>query len=425
MKISGIEPSARPLSSARSLSPGKESEIRDAIRSSTILIVDDHKLIRDMISVILSKAGFTNLYYAEDGLLALDRADRINPDMVILDQNMPNMSGIEVCRKLRADPRWRDLTVLFQTASSTEDERVRAFEVGATDLVSKPINPRELGARVRLHLANRTMIRRLSEYQARTSEELNAAHFMQEGLLPDDKTIEAAARRHGLIIGSHYSACSELGGDIWNLRSLDDERLAFYLADFSGHGVGAALNTFRLQTYMDRTDLDLADPSACLFDVNNYLSEVLPAGQFATMIYGILDRCENRLTYASAGAPPPVICRGMGNTGPEWALLESAGLPVGMKNGTGYELREAAFAPGAFLLLYSDALIETPSPADPIFTEDLLGEFVASKSRIAPGAELLQAVNTHLFETNDQLLSDDLTMVFIGSPEPVRLETGE
>lgn len=115
-------------------------------------------------------------------------------------------------------------------------------------MVSKPVVPVELMARVRIHLEKRLLIHDLRTYRERVAQELASARAMQQALLPQTAHIEALADRHRVRIGSHFEASSELGGDIWDIVTLNDHRFGVYMADFSGHGVTAALNTFRLHT---------------------------------------------------------------------------------------------------------------------------------------------------------------------------------
>lgn len=398
------------------------SAVDHSIFGASILIVDDRKLMRELIGGFLKKSGFTNLTFAEDGVVALKALERTKPELVILDLYMPNMDGYEVCSRLRGDTRWKDIPVLFQTAADSDEERARVFEVGATDLVAKPINPPELIARVRLHLENRMLIRQLSQYRVRMDAELGAAHSMQEALLPDAAGVANLASCYGLEIGSHYAACSELGGDLWSIRGLDDTRLVFYLTDFSGHGVGAALNTFRLHTFMERRELDLGDPGACLTELNGFMSRVLPPGQFATMIFGVIDIAKNVLRYAAAASPRPIIGHAATNEKAEYC--RSDGFPIGANSGASYDTREVPFAPGSYLLLYSDALIETPSPSSPLLTEAALGEFVERCANGPGDRNPVGPLVSHLARSTRPPLPDDLTIVYIGRPESERGTAG-
>jgi len=106
--------------------------------------------------------------------------------------------------------------------------------------------------------------------------------------------------------------------------------------------------------------------------VNSRLKGLLPAGQFATMLYAIIDTQAHTLTYASAGALSPV-CGPMCGIDGEEKTLDSAGIFLGISPVATYETRTVSLLPGGFVFLYSDALIESPTPAgQPLGEEGVL-----------------------------------------------------
>ncbi len=113
-----------------------------------ILVVDDEKDIVELLRYNLSQAGF-EVREASDGRSALEAAKSRNPDLIILDVMLPDLSGTEVCRILRKDERTRTTPILMLTVKSEEAEKVAAFELGADDYVTKPFSPREVVLRVR------------------------------------------------------------------------------------------------------------------------------------------------------------------------------------------------------------------------------------------------------------------------------------
>ena len=114
-------------------------------QTATILIADDDPHIREMLGIALNRAGYDTLT-ASQGVAALDLALNTPPDLIVLDIGLPEMDGLEVCRRLRASS---DLPVLFLTARDDELDRVLGLEMGADDYVTKPFSPRELVARVK------------------------------------------------------------------------------------------------------------------------------------------------------------------------------------------------------------------------------------------------------------------------------------
>lgn len=113
--------------------------------SAKILIVDDDPQIRQVLRIALEREGH-ELITASDGAAALTLAQSARPDLIVLDIGLPEMDGLEVCRRLRKSS---EVPILFLTARDEEVDRVVGFELGADDYVTKPFSPRELAARVK------------------------------------------------------------------------------------------------------------------------------------------------------------------------------------------------------------------------------------------------------------------------------------
>ncbi len=112
--------------------------------SRRILIADDDPHIRDVLNFALTKAGMQTIA-ATNGTEALELAEAQQPDLIVLDINMPRMDGLDVCRKLRAESR---TPILFLSSRDEEIDRIVGLEVGADDYVVKPFSPREVVARI-------------------------------------------------------------------------------------------------------------------------------------------------------------------------------------------------------------------------------------------------------------------------------------
>ena len=343
------------------------------IRNARILVVDDNRVNRHLLVAVLQRGGFPHVEMAEDGIDALAKIEANVPDLILLDLMMPKLDGFEVCRRLRTDPNRRDLPILVQSSLSGSEDRTRAFSVGATDFVSKPINATELLSRVRIHLENQALLRDLQGYRRRRQGELALARSMQERLLPAPSRLRETESDLGLSLSAHFEPSSELGGDFWDLRRDGRGRLIVWLVDFSGHGVGAALNTFRLHAILRQMDLNDFDPADHLREVNERVCPLLRSGQFATMLVGVVDPVENTFHYASAGAPAPMVWQA-GDAAPEFG--DSSGLPVGILASARYQNRDLALPVGGRLFLYSDGASELWTADDTVLGEDGLLDLV-------------------------------------------------
>ncbi|WP_291151756.1 response regulator transcription factor [Ensifer sp. SSB1] len=122
-------------------------------RRDIVLLVDDSPEALGFLTEALERSGFSALI-ATSGNAALSIAERITPDVILLDAVMPGMDGFETCRRLKANAAVGQTPVLFMTGLTETEHVVRALEAGGVDYLTKPINIDELRARIRVHLSN-------------------------------------------------------------------------------------------------------------------------------------------------------------------------------------------------------------------------------------------------------------------------------
>lgn len=142
----------------------------------TALIVDDTPLMLDLLAKHLGRANY-HIISAKDGKTAIQLAEDAQPDIILLDIMMPDMNGFEVCKQLKDNEATKDIPVIFTTALSDIDDKVRGFEVGAVDYVTKPFNGREVLARVATHLTIRNLQKKL---QAEVAERRKAEEALRQ-----------------------------------------------------------------------------------------------------------------------------------------------------------------------------------------------------------------------------------------------------
>ncbi len=116
--------------------------------SATVLVVDDEKDLVELVRYHLEKDGLS-CFEAQDGETALQIARERIPDLIVLDLMLPGVDGLEVCRKLRKDPKTSAIAIIMLTAKAEEVDRIVGLEMGADDYMVKPFSPRELVARVK------------------------------------------------------------------------------------------------------------------------------------------------------------------------------------------------------------------------------------------------------------------------------------
>lgn len=143
----------------------------------SILVIDDEPDNFDVIDALLDSQGY-HLSYASDGQQALTLLESFQPDVILLDVMMPNMSGIEFCQRLKANAQWQHVPVIMVTALTQKEDLFRCLSAGADDFISKPVNGLELRARVR------SMLRIKQQYDA-LQETLNLREDLSKMVIHD------------------------------------------------------------------------------------------------------------------------------------------------------------------------------------------------------------------------------------------------
>lgn len=197
----------------------------------TILAVDDTPASLKLLTEILRDEGY-EVRPAISGELALHSAVTNPPELILLDIRMPAMDGFEVCRQLKSHPRTRDLPVIFVSAVLDTDEKVRGFELGAVDFVTKPYQRDELLARVRTHLEVDRLRNHLEELvEERTRELRDSEKKLRASLLDFVTAIAATIELRDAYTAGHQRRVANLAVAIAKQLQLPEQRIeGIYLA---------------------------------------------------------------------------------------------------------------------------------------------------------------------------------------------------
>lgn len=390
-------------------------QLHDTAKNHQIMLVDDMKYNRYVLRNLLELAGYTHIIEASSAEEALALLRIHTPDLIISDLMMPIMDGAELCAEIRKIPRLVHVPVIVQTAMMNIEDRVRAFKFGADDIIVQPVHSEELMARLEMHLARADSYMKLEDYRMRIEQEIEQARQMHISLLPQPKLLGEIEAQYRTRITSYFQPSSEIGGDLWGVYPLCDNQLSFYICDFTGHGVGSAINTFRFNTTLPTLNSAMADPEKFTYELNNRLVGFLSTEQFATFFYGLIDVTRGTLTYCSAGAPNPILYQ---YDTQHCSLLDSSGLPLGIIRNREYPAREIAFSKDDAIFLYSDALTETKLPqTDGFLSEDSIMQCIESHMQ-TPLAQrqdnrLIHQFLKQLGILDGAVCADDLTLTLI------------
>ena len=336
--------------------------------SATLLIIDDDEVVRESLAAYLEDSNFKVLQ-ALNGLQGLQIFESEQPDLVICDLRMPQIDGLELIRRIRQTASETPIIVL--SGAGVMSDAVEALRLGAADYLIKPLEDlavlehsvrRALDRaylrvenqryRDKLEAANRELQASLNLLQ----EDQNAGRQVQMNMLPVTPwSIEGLEFSHR-IIPSLY-----LSGDFVDYFRVDERRVAFYLADVSGHGASSAFVTVLLKfmttrlLYESRRNGTLPEfkPSEVLAHINRGLINT-KLGKHVTMLGGVIDLEKNSLTYSIGGHLPLPVLLVEGQA----SYLEGRGLPVGLFDDATYDDRVMELPPSFSLSLFSDGILD-------------------------------------------------------------------
>jgi DNA-binding response OmpR family regulator len=189
-----------------------------------ILLVDDEPLITDSLSYSLQREGY-EVKSARDGLSAIQAIQDFQPDLIVLDLMLPDISGLEVCRRLRATS---TTPVIMLTARGEEIDRVLGLEVGADDYLAKPFSFRELLARIRAILRRVELDRQASQMQAMVLRQLSLDPISRR-VFKGDQELQLSAREFDLLAilmknAGRALSRDELLAQVWGEEWIGDPR---------------------------------------------------------------------------------------------------------------------------------------------------------------------------------------------------------
>lgn len=235
-------------------------------RPAEILVVEDTPASLELLVQLLGGAGYT-VRPAQEGRMALRSAQASPPELILLDVRMPGLDGYEICRRLKDDPRTRDVPVIFLSALRESDDKLHGFAQGAVDYIAKPYQPEEVLARVRTHVELRRLQTRLEERVSERTAQLVEAQA----------SLQASEQR-----------LQELAGFLQNVRETERAGIARELHD----ELGQALTALRIDLGWLRGRCGSLGPAV---------------GERADAAYALVERTIDALRRISEGLRPGML----------------------------------------------------------------------------------------------------------------------
>ena len=362
----------------------------------SILVVDDQPVNVKVLETFLAKEGYRVLT-AFEGPSAREIAVQEHPDLILLDIQMPEENGFDVIRALKSKASTASIPVLFITGVSEIEAKLKGFELGAVDYITKPFEPQEVIARVGLHLKLSIATNSLIASQAEKLKQLTEA---QASLLttPD--------QHPNANFGVHYISLQEAGGDFYEVLPISEDIYGYFIADFSGHDISTSYLTTSVKALLKQNCSPIYHPLESMKMINDVLVEILPTGKYLTASYLLLNRKKKQVTIISAGHPP--VCYAPVDGPPE--LIELQGDVIGIFKDVLFGSKVIHVKKGDRLFLYTDGIIEFPGKKI-LWTEG--AERIIASCNAVKNVPILNAPEAilHHIRQGETPLEDDIVIV--------------
>ncbi|MGG0218189.1 fused response regulator/phosphatase [Bacillus mycoides] len=374
----------------------------------SILIVDDNPVNIFVIEKILKQAGYQDLVSLNSAQelfeyihFGKDSSRHNEIDLILLDIMMPEIDGLEVCRRLQNEEKFKDIPIIFVTALEDANKLAEALDIGAMDYITKPINKVELLARMRVALRLKSELNWHKEQEENLRNELDLATQVQRNLL------SSPLREDHIKIEASYLPSFKLAGDMYYWYKIDENRYGIILLDVMGHGVSASLVCMFISSVLRETIKCLIDPELVIKDLNKYMTLLHNENDnipyYFTAIYLVVNTENRTIEYVNAGHPSGYVLVDEENV----VELNRGSCAVGFFDEIKVEKTVIPFEKNAQILLFTDGVLESIAN-DEFESEEKLRAFTERK-----WGDLEEEIEGFYKEEQKKAQSDDMCLIMI------------
>ncbi|BDA80885.1 hypothetical protein LPTSP3_g38150 [Leptospira kobayashii] len=368
--------------------------------SSKILVVDDNETNVEIITHILLKQNY-EVAVAYDGEYAIELAEALELDLILLDILLPGISGLDVAKKLQSQEKTKNIPILFLSALNETKDIVLGLETGAVDYITKPFQEAEILARIQTHIKIKQLEKERINLLHSIHKDLELARSNQQNLVsfhfPPSKDYK---------IYSSYRPMDLVGGDLITYDLLPSGDLDILFGDVTGHGIAAAMVSLMAIITFKTMNKAFLSPSECLYWIHNTLSPMINT-HFISGIYLRYNAQNKLLSYSMAGHHAMVLIRGN-----ELIKLGTKGFCLMMFPQLMTDNNEIFLQEKDRLFLFSDGMFEVPNAAEEYLGELAFYDMVQNSLELR-GPSFLDSLQDQVLEYSNGAIADDMTMLVI------------
>jgi serine phosphatase RsbU (regulator of sigma subunit) len=332
-----------------------------------ILVIDDSKLNRAVVRNTLTGLSMT-IQECEHGGEGIDLIQKNKYDLILVDTVMPVMDGISFLKDFKQYVGTDFIPVILMTGSDDLNSKIKGLNVGADDFLQKPINQKELVARVFSLLRLKKIHDQLYEKNEIIRKELLAAKKIQQFIIPEDFSYIEYPK-----ISGYYLPMEDIGGDFFDCYNLPNGDTGFLIADVTGHGIPAALIVTMAKMIFSLYAPKFRSTAALLSIVNTEMRKMLLDNQYITGFYSIYEKEKGILRFTNAGHVRPYLFRRRSN---KCIPLDTNGFFMGIIDNTKYEEKAIRIEKGDRLFYFTDGITELKNSNKVDFGEEALSSFI-------------------------------------------------
>jgi len=356
---------------------------------SNILVIDDSKLNRAVIRDTLSGMSMT-IHECENGAEGLDQLASNRFDLILVDTVMPIMDGITFLKEFKQNTGKEFIPTILMTGSDDLNSKIKGLNVGADDFLQKPINQKELVARVCSLLRLKRTHDQLYEKNELINKELFAARKIQQFIIP-----ESFSHVPYPSITGRYMPMEDIGGDFYDCYNISPEETGILIADVTGHGIPAALIVTMTKMIFSIYAPKYKSTAGLFSRVNFEIREMLLENQYITGFYAIYNKSKGLLRFTNAGHVQPYIYRRSKN---KIIPLDTNGFFLGILEDANYEEKAIRIEAGDRFLLYTDGVTELKNSDKKEYGSDGLISFMLENKDVFGDVfcdELISSLHKH------------------------------